>query len=148
MTSGDLLTAGQSWRDRINVHPAADLFPMMLDEELIALGDDIEKNGLRDTCVFYGGEKRPENTAANARKRHEAKVAGKFPLLDGRNRLSAIERRGGRLERLIEDARVIYGDPFAYVVSTNLHRRHLSAEQNRELIEKLLKVQPEKSDRA
>jgi ATP-dependent DNA ligase len=38
-------------------------------------------------------------------------------------------------------------DPTAYVVSANLYRRHLSRELKRELIEKLLKAQPEKSDR-
>src|SRR5262249_58582358 len=38
-------------------------------------------------------------------------------------------------------------DPYAYVISANLHRRHLSAEQRRELIAKLIKATPEKSDR-
>jgi hypothetical protein len=38
-------------------------------------------------------------------------------------------------------------DPYAYVVSANIHRRHLTAEQKRELIAKLIKTTPEKSDR-
>jgi hypothetical protein len=38
-------------------------------------------------------------------------------------------------------------DPLAYVVSANLHRRHLTAEKKREVIEQLLKGNPEKSNR-
>src|SRR5215471_11412447 len=46
-------------------------------------------------------------------------------------------------------AKLLYGDadPYAYVVSANAHRRHLTREQKRELIEKLLRAQPDKSDR-
>ena len=36
---------------------------------------------------------------------------------------------------------------YASVVSLNLHRRHLTAEQKRELIAKLLKAKPEQSNR-
>jgi hypothetical protein len=35
----------------------------------------------------------------------------------------------------------------AYIISKNIHRRHLTAEQRRALIAKLIKAQPEKSDR-
>jgi hypothetical protein len=38
-------------------------------------------------------------------------------------------------------------DPYAYVLSANIHRRHLTAEQKNELIGKLLKARPEMSDR-
>jgi hypothetical protein len=38
-------------------------------------------------------------------------------------------------------------DAIAYVVSRNIYRRHLTAEQKRELIANLLKATPEKSDR-
>ena len=33
------------------------------------------------------------------------------------------------------------------MISANIHRRHLTAEQRRDLIAKLIKAQPEKSDR-
>src|SRR5262249_48483699 len=38
-------------------------------------------------------------------------------------------------------------DPYAFVVSRNIHRRHLNAKQRRELIAKLIKADPSKSDR-
>jgi hypothetical protein len=43
----------------------------------------------------------------------------------------------------------LYGrtDPFAYVVSANLRRRQLTAEQHREVIAALVKANPEKSNR-
>jgi hypothetical protein len=39
------------------------------------------------------------------------------------------------------------GDPYDYVLSANLHRRHLTSEQKRELIAKILKAKPETSNR-
>ena len=48
------------------------------------------------------------------------------------------------------DAGVIetfHGDPYAFVLSANIHRRHLTAEQKRDLIAKLVKAKPEQSDR-
>ena len=39
------------------------------------------------------------------------------------------------------------GDPYAFVLSANLHRRHLTPEQKRELIVKVLKAKPEQSNR-
>jgi hypothetical protein len=61
----------KSWRDVLKVHPAADLFPMMPPDELRALGEDIRKNGLRDWVALLDGK-----------------------LLDGRNRLDAMELVG------------------------------------------------------
>ena len=42
---------------------------------------------------------------------------------------------------------VICGDLYALVLSYNVHRRHLTAEQRRELIAKVLKATPQKSNR-
>jgi hypothetical protein len=140
-----------SWRDVLPVHPAADLFPMMTPDELKKLGEDIKKNGLRNRVVLWAEQR-----------------GQKEYLLDGRNRLDAIERAGHI--RLIKDGRLseffhrychtVYGpldeiatkletviDPFSYVISANIHRRHLTPEQKRELVEKLIRATPEKSDR-
>jgi hypothetical protein len=131
------------WRSLIRIHPAADLFPMMSPDDLRVLGEDIKANGLSKVVVTCDGQ-----------------------LLDGRNRLDAMELAGLPI-RAKTDSR--YGvnlfskqfsistpleihsgnhDPYAYVVSANIHRRHLTTAQKSELIAKLLKADPTKSDRA
>lgn len=84
------------------VHPMADLFPMLSDEELEVLAEDIRENGQQVPCV----------------------LDSKGRLLDGRNRLKACEIAG------VEPRFETYdGDPAAYVISANVNRRHLSAGQ-------------------
>jgi hypothetical protein len=129
----------KSWRDILPVHPAADLFPMMSRDELLALGKDIKKHGLKVPVILW---------SPNDGRDHY--------LLDGRNRLDAMELVGlptvypngvfmgfsGALNN-----QSVTKDPYAYVISANIQRRHLSAEQKRELIEKVLKAKPERSNR-
>ena len=153
-------TEPKSWRDVIKVHPAADLFPMMSPDELKVLGDDIKANGLTHQIVLWspdcGHEKWSKLDCIRKLKR------GECYLLDGRNRVAA----GGSLDGIGLDDDVwpnivlppaldaydaiVLGpetDPWHYVLSANIHRRHLTAEQKREIIAKLLKAQPEKSNR-
>jgi len=133
------------WRDTLPIHPAAELFPRMSPNELKALGADIVRNGLTSPIALWRADpKAPEQ------------------LLDGRNRLDAIELVTGKPveigapsliagEDFLACNKVITldskTDPFAYVISANIHRRHLTAEKKRELIAELLKAQPEKSNR-
>jgi hypothetical protein len=128
---------GASWRELlaargIKVHPAADQFPMLPDDELGELAADIEQHGLRQAIDFQGDE-----------------------LLDGRNRFAAIyrikdeTRRNDLLGFVASTKRVMQvSDPAAYVISANVRRRHLSAEQKREIIAALLKEDPQRSDSA
>ena len=84
------------------VHPVADLFPMMTDEELHELAEDIRENGLLHPLVLD-----PEGT-----------------LLDGRNRLAACRMAG------VTPTTVVYGgDATSYIISANVQRRHLSKGQ-------------------
>ena len=73
---------GVSWRDLIKIHPAAELFPRMSDEELKALTEDIRKNGLRVPIVTW----------------HDSD--GQEWLLDGRNQMDALEQLGYRFSRI------------------------------------------------
>jgi hypothetical protein len=140
------------WRSRLKVHPAAELFPLMNKDELRQLADDIEEHGLRERVVVW------------FEKKTEA-----FVLLDGRNRLDALELIGDELDYAFADTKprqnkhgwyrfgnywgteeyfqVFHGNPYDFVVSKNIRRRHLTSDQKRDLIAELLKLDPEKSDR-
>lgn len=92
------------------VHPAADVFPMLADDELTELTNDIAANGLQQPLVVKGDQ-----------------------LIDGRNRREACKRLGLHPE-VVELNGV---DPVAYIVSTNINRRHLSKGQRTMVLAKL-----------
>jgi hypothetical protein len=108
----------------IAFHPLADIFPLMEGEEFDALVADIKANGLQEDIVLYQGK-----------------------ILDGRNRYRACLAAG--IVPCSYNADPFITDPAAYVISANVHRRHLhlTTEQKRDLIAEIIKAQPEKSDR-
>jgi ParB-like chromosome segregation protein Spo0J len=109
------------WREKFKVHPAADVFPMMSDEELAKLGEDIKANGLKSRITFFD----PPD--------------GEYMLLDGRNRIEAMERVG--IELIADNVEKVYrADPVAFVISANIHRRHLTKAQQADLIVAALKA--------
>jgi ParB-like chromosome segregation protein Spo0J len=85
------------------IHPAANLFPLMTTQEFIGLRGDIAAHGLRE-AILIDGEGR---------------------VIDGRNRLQACEELG------VEPRfRTFEGDSIVeMVMSLNLHRRHLNESQ-------------------
>ena len=86
----------------MKIHPVADLFPMLTTSELSELAESIRKEGLLNPCVRQGDV-----------------------LLDGRNRMAACKLAGVE-PRFIEYT----GDsPVAFIIGSNLARRHLSKEQ-------------------
>src|SRR5262245_7254134 len=129
-----------SWRDVLKIHPAAELFPLMPPDELKALGEDIKKNGLTSSIATT-----PDNQLLDGRNRLDAMemVGIEFKFAHGANGLFRIEVGTDGLYW----PDIVKSDPYAYVISANIHRRHLTAEQKRELIAKLIKATPEKSDR-
>jgi site-specific DNA-methyltransferase (adenine-specific) len=84
-------------------HPACLLFPRLNDDDLQSLADDIRLNGLLNPIVTLGGQ-----------------------ILDGRNRLAACKIAGVKPKFVEWDGE---GSPLAWVVATNLVRRHLTASQ-------------------
>ena len=133
------------WRSTLPIHPAAEMFPLMSPDELRTIGEDIMKNGLRSPIALW-----------------RADPKSPLSLPDGRNRLDAIEVATGKPvtigapslmagdflacdKVIVLDSRV---DPWAYAISANIHRRHLTAEDKRNLIVKLLKANPERSNNA
>lgn len=86
----------------IEVHPAAELFPLMHGVEFDELVADIAAHGQRDAIVLT-----PDGQ-----------------LLDGRNRWRACAKAGVDPATRTEAA-----EPWAYVISTNVHRRHLNESQ-------------------
>lgn len=94
-----------------DVHPVANIFPMMSKSEFESLKDDIKEHGLRESIVFWKGM-----------------------LVDGRNRLKACEELGIEPD---ESELMDETDPVAWVISHNLHRRHLSESQRSMVAAKL-----------
>lgn len=98
-----------------NVHPVAAIFPMMSDEEIAALAEDIKERGLVDPIILHEGV-----------------------LVDGRNRLAACNLIGcmPRVEKWkpSKGAQTIE----SWIVSKNLHRRHLTTSQRADLVPQLV----------
>src|SRR5262249_28691019 len=140
----------RKWRDVLPIHPAAELFPRLPPDELKALGADIKTNGQRQPiAIIEKARRRPDGTL-------HVKDPPLQEVLDGISRLDAMEAAGiavtgkdGQLHKQVSRTVVDTDevDPVAYVISANIHRRHLTAEQKRDLIAKLIKATPEKSDR-
>jgi hypothetical protein len=103
-------------------HPLSKMFPPISEEDFGKLAADIKLNGLAQPIVRYQGK-----------------------ILDGNNRYRACE-----LVRIAPKFADFPGDDAAarnYVISANIHRRHLSLEQRRAIIEALLKADPTQSNR-
>jgi len=140
---------------------------MMPDAEIDELAQDIAEKGLLEPVVFWA-----DNTAQKESGQHWGLKHCPHYLLDGRSRLAALGRLGRRLEDMRcltkkpqhpaivipawrREPLVVFGawpwryfDPWAYVLSANVRRRHLMQLQKREVIGKLLQRRPELSDRA
>ena len=157
------MKSAKSWRDVYQVHPAANLFPLLPPDELQKLGEDIKKNGLKEAILLWAPGDNDEH--------------GDFLVLDGRNRLDAMELVGlpivdgtkkqgfdldlpaGGPDSPEKKVRLVYEksksqimgiggnisaprvepsvDPYAYVISKNIRRRHLTKQEQADLIVKV-----------
>ena len=107
---------------KLEPHPLSAIFPPISEEDFGQLVADIKFHGLHQRIVLYQGK-----------------------ILDGNNRYRACSLAG------IKPTFADYpGDDAAarnYVISANIHRRHLSPDQRREIIAALLKADPTQSNR-
>jgi ParB-like nuclease domain len=88
---------------KYEIHSTAATFPMMTDEYLDELAADIKEHGLRDPIVLHEGK-----------------------IIDGRNRLEGCHRAG------VEPTFTEWagsGSVISWIISVNLHRRHLTDQQ-------------------
>lgn len=90
------------------VHEAAEVFPTMEGSEFDALVTDIREHGLMEPIALLQGK-----------------------ILDGRNRLAACEKAG--VEPTYQEINLNGISPIEYVISKNVHRRHLSPAQRASL---------------
>jgi len=104
-----------------DAHPAANIFPMMPEADLEEMAADIKENGLLNPIEIFEGK-----------------------IIDGRNRYRACQKIGLR-PRFYE---IQTGDDFdavSYVLSLNLHRRHLTTSQRAMVAVEVEKVYAEEA---
>jgi ParB-like chromosome segregation protein Spo0J len=141
--------ACKAWRSVLPVHPACEVLPAYDDSKLIKLGRDIKASG---------GIKIPIIVLVPP--------DGRLALLDGRSRLDAMCHVGIKFMINVVDGHVVIDAPdydipapieivpdanfnaFAFVLSTNLHRRHLRNEEKRDITRKVIAAQPSFTDNA
>jgi hypothetical protein len=87
-------------------HPLSSAFPTFSDEDITALSEDIRQFGQRESGLVLDGM-----------------------ILDGWNRYCACERAGTDFNWIEFEDEHPGVDPVAFVLSKNLHRRHLTASQ-------------------
>jgi len=105
-------------------HPIADIWPLLSDEELQELAEDIKQRGLLNPIVLYEGK-----------------------ILDGRNRFKACQLAG-----IVPKTLQYKGDePIAHALALNEKRRHLTKSQRAALaveIEPMFEAEAKKRQQA
>jgi hypothetical protein len=106
-------------------HPFANMFPMIEGQELENLKASITKSGILEPIRLYQGM-----------------------ILDGRNRYAAAKACGHQFTpRDFKEWTGTVEEAEAWVLETNLHRRHLTAKQKQEMVRARIKKCPNMSNR-
>jgi ParB-like chromosome segregation protein Spo0J len=122
-----MLTLTKPADDFLNfvAHPLANMFPMIEGREFEELTRDVAAQGILEPIRLFQGM-----------------------ILDGRNRYAAAKACGHEFS--VDDFVQWEGtlaEAEAWVISTNLHRRHLSAKQKQEMVRARIRKSPEMSNR-
>jgi ParB-like chromosome segregation protein Spo0J len=126
-SSTEIAKPKQGGDSELRFHPLADIFPLMEGAEFDELVEDIKKNGLQQYIILYDGQ-----------------------VLDGRNRVRACLAAGWdpfAIREMCLNGDNWIDDPAAYVISVNIRRRHLNAEDRQKFLIQVIAAAPEKSDR-
>jgi ParB-like chromosome segregation protein Spo0J len=107
---------------KLEPHPHSKLFPAMDKDDFLKLVEDIRENELHHPIIRYQGM-----------------------ILDGNNRYKACLQL--KIEPTFADFEGDDAQAKAYVISANIHRRHLDLETRKNILRELLKLDPSKSDR-
>jgi hypothetical protein len=99
------------------VHPFANWFPMMVDDQFKNFLKDIEDHGQQTPVVLFEDK-----------------------ILEGRNRALAVDQLGKELKTVNFEELGTNQSPLEYVISSNLHRRHLTDEQRVQIAKDLAKL--------
>ncbi len=106
-------------QDELPFHPLANIFPLLGAEEIGVLSKDIAENGLQFPITLYEGK-----------------------ILDGRNRQTACVMANVTPQYVEFEGE----DAVRFVISTNLHRRHLNESQRAMIAAKLANMPPHRPD--
>ena len=105
-------------------HELANEYPLIEGDEFDNLVEDIRKHGILEPIMLYQGK-----------------------ILDGRNRYRAAKASEHRFTASDFKQLILSIDPEEYVSSRNDHRRNLTTDQKRMLIERKINRHPNASDR-
>ena len=103
----------------LEIHPIANIFPPMSEAEFSSLKDDIQQFGQREPIWLFEGK-----------------------VIDGRHRMRACVELSRQPQTRVYDG----FDAVAFVVSLNLHRRHLSESQRGMVAAKLANMPSHRPD--
>ncbi len=105
--------------EALEFHPLANLFPLIEGQAFDDLVADIRANGIREPIVLHEGK------ILDGRNRYRAGVAA--GVLDARGKATSWEHHRPTTRAFAISG--FDGDPLAFVLSLNLHRRHLTTSQ-------------------
>lgn len=122
----------------LEAHPFADLFPMLDAADSDALRDDIAQHGLRDKIVLY------HDRILDGRNRYRALMEiAKLGLLYCGEQLTAANIEQGEFFTWFTGSEA---EALEFVLSKNLHRRHLTESQRAMVAANLATMKPGRPD--